>query len=234
LRLFTSAKADRLLPMGIQPSLHRHRGLSDIFQMIANTLNDKSITRTLNSEDQLQHVRTSLAAQSTLLIVDNFETLNDKNDVLSFLSELPNSTKAIITGREKTIIHVPLRLECLSEAESLQLINQQIAEKNISLTQSQIQQIQQRFGGMLIAIIYVTGQISNGRAIANLVNPDISLPADICQFCFESAIAPLRGQPAHLLFASPPMPPALIAVAGLTDDHIVESGLEILRSLSLS
>jgi len=211
----------------------RHRGLRDIFQAIANTLDDKSITQTLTFEEQLQCVRTSLAAQSTLLIVDNFETLNDKDDVLSFLSELPNITKAIITSREKTIIHVPLRLECLSETESLRLINQQIAEKHISLTQTQIQQIQQRFGGMPIAIIYVIGQI------ANLVNSDIPLPADICQFCFESAIALFRGQPAHLLlmalamFASPPMPSALIAVAGLTDDHIVESGLEILRSLSL-
>jgi len=237
--IFTSAKADYLFSTGIVSRLQRQSNLQDIFREIASTLDDPSITQAAPSE-QLNRVYQSLGRQKTLLIVDNLDTIADKNEVLAFLSDLPPSTKAVITTRQQVLMHASMRLDCLPEEDSLRLIQQQIIEKRVSLSDDGARQLYKRFGGVPIAIIYAIGQIATGYSRETVLDRSSPLPEDVARFCFQDSVQPLRGQPAHKLlmslaiFHEAPVWDAVAEVAGLKADPIaVNRGLAQLQQLSL-
>lgn len=237
--IFISAKENYLLPTGIISRPQRHSTLRDIFRAIAATLDDQTITQAA-PEDQLNCVYKSLGRQRTLLIVDNMETIEDKNEVIAFLSDLPPSTKAVITTREQVVLYANMRLDCLPETDSLQLIQQQAEEKGVVLTEQQPKQLYNRFGGVPVALIYAIGQLASGYPSQVLFDAASKLPEDIAQFCFQKSVQPLREQPAHNLlmslaiFHNAPVGDALAEVAGLKTDPInMNKGLARLQQLSL-
>lgn len=199
--IFTSAKENYLLPTGIVPRLQRHSSLRDIFQAIAATLDDQNITQA-SAENQLSCVYKSLGKQRTLLIIDNMETMTDKNEVIAFLSDLPPSTKAVITTREQLVLYANMRLDCLPEIDSLQLIQQQAAEKGVVLREEQPKQLYNRFGGVPVALIYAIGQLAGGYSIQALLDAASKLPEDIAQFCFQKSVQPWREQTTYNLLMS--------------------------------
>jgi MalT-like TPR region/NB-ARC domain len=238
--IFVSAKESNLLPTGITAKLKRQVSLLYIFQAIASTLDAPAITQAINPEEQFLKVREALSNQSTLLIIDNLETIEDKDKIISFLNDLPNTTKAIITSREQQVIYAPLRLEALLETDSLQLISQQAHEKGVNLSTEEIFQLYQRFGGVPVALIYAIGQFANGFPFARLIDPSIQLFADIGKFCFETSVQSISQRPAYqlllaiALFHQSPRREALIAVAGLdANDVIASESITKLQRLSL-
>jgi LuxR family glucitol operon transcriptional activator len=238
--IFVSAKESNLLPTGITAKLKRQVSLLDIFQAIATTLDAPAITQAINPDEQLQKVREALSNQSTLLIIDNLETIEDKDIIISFLNDLPNTTTAIITSREQQVIYAPLRLEALLETDSLQLISQQANEKGVNLSNEEILQLYQRFGGVPVAMIYAIGQLANGFPFERLIDSSIALFADIGRFCFETSVQSISQRPAYqlllaiALFHQSPRREALIAVAGLdANDVIASESITKLQRLSL-
>jgi LuxR family glucitol operon transcriptional activator len=238
--IFVSAKENNLLPTGITVKLKRQVSLLDIFQAIAFTLDAPSITQAIDPDDQLQRVRAALSAQSTLLIVDNLETIEDKNEIISFLNELPNTTKAIVTSREQKVIYAALPLTALAESDSLQLIRQQADEKGVNLSEDEVLQLYQRFGGVPVALIYAIGQLANGFQLSMLLDRAMPLFSDIGKFCFEASLQSFAKEPAYQLllaiamFHQSPRREALIAVAGLeTNEVIANEILTKLQRLSL-
>lgn len=238
--IFTSAKENYLLPSGIVPRLQRQSTLRDIFRAIAFTLDDQTITKATTPEDQLNRVYESLSKQHTLLIVDNFETVENKDEVIGFLFDLPASTKAVITTRERVTIYASIRLDCLPQEDSLRLIQQQTAEKGVTLSHEQSMQVYERFRGVPIALIYAIGQLACGYSLKILLDPSIPLCDDIARFCFEGSVKPLRGQPTHKLLMSLAIFQdactweAVAEVSGLQTDPItINRGLAQLRQLSL-
>lgn len=237
--IFVSAKENYLLPHGIVPRLQRESTLRDIFRVIASTLKDQSITQS-TPEDQLNRVYESLSKQKTLLIVDNLETIAEKKEVLAFLSDLPPTTKAVITTREQVVIHAPIRLDCLPEEDSLHLILQQATEKGVILNDQQSRGLYERFGGVPIALIYAIGQLASGYSLETLLDKSSPLPEDVAHFCFQNSVQPLRGQPAHKLlvslaiFHAAPVWDVVTEVAGLKTDPInANKGFARLQQLSL-
>ncbi|MEC4983588.1 MAG: NB-ARC domain-containing protein [Oscillatoria sp. PMC 1068.18] len=237
--VFTTAKENKLLPGGIVSGLQRQNTLRDIFREIARCLDAPSITHA-TPDEQLERVRESLSQQKTLLIVDNLETIENQNEVLAFLDNLPFTTKAIITTRDVTSRYAPVYLAELPEVDSIRLIEQQATEKVVVLDDEQCQQLYQRFGGVPVALIYAVGQLASQYPFNALVNEAVKLPDDVARFCFESSVEPLRGEAAHKLlmalsiFASPPVQEAWVTVAGLCADPIeVEKGLAQLLQRSL-
>ncbi len=238
--IFVSAKESNLLPTGITAKLKCQVSLLDIFQAIATTLDAPAITQSIDPIEQFQKVKETLSAQTTLLVIDNLETIEDKDKIISFLNDLPNTTKAVITSREQQIVYAPLRLEALVEIDSLQLIRQQITEKGVSLNDDEIIQLHQRFGGVPVAMMYAIGQLANGFPFARLLDPSIGLFADIGRFCFEASIHSISQRPAYqlplaiALFHQSPRRDALVAVAGLDASDVVASeSLTKLQRLSL-
>ena len=241
--IFTSAKSNYLRSFGILERGIQESTLRDIFQVISVTLNDPNIMQ-VSGKEQIQLVYQSLAQQKTLLIVDNLETIQrqDRQEILSFLSDLPTSVQAVITTREKVVMYTAIYLDSLPEPESLQLIQQQAKEKEIRLTSEQSERLYLRFGGVPLALVYAVGQKAIGYSLKRILAPSNPIPKDIASFCFEGSVKPLREeqQSAYKLlisiaiFQKAPTFSALVEVAGLKAKLMdVEDGLAKLQQLSL-
>lgn len=236
--IFTSAKQDALTAGGILPRHQAQRTLQGIFQEISRTLDRSDILRTL-PEEQSQRVRDSLARQKTLLIVDNLETIEDKQGILSFLYELPANVKVVITTRERQSI-TPIRLTELPKLQGLQLIKQNADEMCIELTEDQATALYEATGGIPVAIVYAIGQIASGYTVQTVLERVKSAVGDVARFCFQGSVEPLRETPAHHLlmaiamFPKNPVRDAVATVAGHEADPIIlEEGLVKLQRLSL-
>jgi hypothetical protein len=237
--IFVSAKQQYLTPDGILPGHEAKRTLRDIARKIASTLGYSEITYA-SPDEQLSDVRKALGNQRTLLIVDNLETMEDKQEIMSFLYELPGSVKVVITTRERVLAFSPIRLEQLSQEEALILIERECQAKEAELSGEQKLDLYHHIGGVPAALIYAIGQIASGYSIETVLKRIPEAGSDVARFCFEGSLAPLRGQAAHHLlmamamFPKPPVQSALAEVAGLTSDLIaVEEGLTQLIRLSL-
>lgn len=236
--IFTSAKQEQLVPHKIFPLHQGHRNLRGIFREIANTLDDPTIIQSLPNE-QLDRVRKSLSKQRSLLIVDNMETIDDKDEVIEFLYNLPVCVKVVITTRERLAL-LPISLRNLPPDDGLQLIVQQAQEKNITISSEDSQKLYQHTGGIPLAIVYALGQVSGGYPLKSVLAQLKLATGDVARFCFEHSVKGITGQPEHLLlmslaiFPNPPLQTAVAEVAGLipgSDDVI--HGLAHLQELSL-
>ncbi|MEX0270120.1 NB-ARC domain-containing protein [Leptolyngbyaceae cyanobacterium UHCC 1019] len=239
--IFTSAKTELLLPSGILPKQRRDRTLQDIVRAIANTLDcSEALHGTLEQQQELIYYK--LGNQSTLLLIDNLETIDDVNNVRTFLWELPLSVKVIITSRVQELLNAMILLTPLSEPESLTLIQQHIQEKQIQVhseaMQCTHQQIYQQTGGLPTAIIYTIGQLAFGYPLNHVLTDAIPME-QMSRYCFESSIAPLRGQLSHQvlltisLFATPARLEAIASIVQASDVNQLTISLATLRQLSL-
>jgi tetratricopeptide (TPR) repeat protein len=238
--IFTSSKNNDWFATKLLDRPRKESTLLDIFREIAETLNEPIITQVPEKKQQEQ-VRNALKNKSTLLIVDNMETLfeEDHDKILEFLNNVPPPTQVIITTRD--YLGFPkILLSQLGKEESHSLLEAQAQEKNITLTKSNKDQIFKRFEGIPIAMIYAVGQRAGGYSFADILKPTVSINTDLGKFCFDSSVAPLRGSSAYKLlmattfFRRSPSREALVKVAGLVDEtQEVRDGLAKLQKLSL-
>jgi tetratricopeptide (TPR) repeat protein len=236
--IFTSAKQNYLTPFGLLPSLAPRRTLDDIFRQIARMLDELDITGA-SFEEQLDLIKDALSRQRILLIVDNLETVENQQDVLAFLYELPPTVKAVITTREQ-IVFVPVRLTSMPEEDGLCLIQHEAQEKGVSLRHKDSQALYKVTGGVPVAISYAVGQLANGYPIKEVLQGVSQSTGDVARFCFESSVKPLKGQSAHkllmalALFPMPALQDALVQVAvPEANSNTTNSDLARLRGLSL-
>ncbi|MBO3461513.1 tetratricopeptide repeat protein [Aetokthonos hydrillicola Thurmond2011] len=236
--IFTSAKQSYLTPFGLLPSLAPRRTLHDIFRQIVRVLTELDITG-LSFEDQLDLIQDALSCRRTLLIVDNLETVENQQDVLAFLYELPASAKAIITTREQ-ILFVPVRLTSMPESDGLCLIKHEAEEKGVSLSHKDSQALYKVTGGIPVAINYTVGQLANGYPIQEVLGGVSQSTGDVARFCFETSVNPLVGKSAHkllmalALFPTPALQDALVQVAvPEVQLNTTNTDLARLRQLSL-
>ncbi|WP_414542607.1 tetratricopeptide repeat protein [Nostoc sp. CCY0012] len=236
--IFTSAKEFYLTSSGFLPSLAPRRTLRDIFQQIARLLNELDITG-VSFEEQLDLIKEALSCQQTLLIVDNLETVDNQQDVLAFLYELPPTVKAVITTREQ-IVFVPVRLTSMPESDGICLIKHEAQEKGVHLTHQAIQALYKVTGGIPVAISYAIGQLYNGYPIQEVLGQVSESRGDVARFCFENSVKPLIGKSAHkllmalALFPIPALQDALVQVAvSEMNLHTTSADLARLRGLSL-
>ncbi len=235
--VFTSAKSQLFTPKGILPRLRRERTLIDIFTSIIRTISFYN-SPPANFADTYEQIYKCLANMRTLLIIDNLDTLEDRQQILSFLYELPPTVKAIITSREKTPF-TSVNLSSLTKTEALLLIQQKAAEKQVDLNLKQYVQISQTTGRIPAAIIYAISQLAAGYSLDRIISGLMPIQGDFCRFYFESSVQPLKGQVAHQLlmalslFAKHSLPEAIRTVAGVDNDLSTADGFALLQQLSL-
>ena len=253
--IFASAKRELMRYGKIVPRPKWQSKLQDILYTIDNILPDTNIGIANDIEQQKMRIYEKIKRQRTLLIIDNFETIDSQEDkvlILDFLNQLPAPTKVIITTREsiggygQSIIE----LDELTKKESFELIQQHIDIKahfstdtpEVLLNPQECEKIYKHFGGIPLALIYAIGQRANGYPLKTILEipKDNNNSEDISSFCFEGSVAPLRKTPAHNLlmslaiFENPPTLQALAAVAGLaTNSNNMTKGLITLKRLSL-
>jgi tetratricopeptide (TPR) repeat protein len=237
--VWTSAKRAILTADGIIARRQVLRTIDDVYTAIAVALQRDDITRA-SGDQQGELVRRALTQQRTLLIIDNLETVDDTN-VITFLRELPDPTKAIVTTRHRIDAAYPIRLGDMPWLDAQKLIVQQAEEKKVKLTGEQAKRLYARTGGVPLAISWSIAQIGFGYPIRTVLRRLSQPHEDIARFCFEEALALIRKYPAarHLLlalslFETGATRQTLGQVAGFADDVLSrDEGLVQLEKLSL-
>ena len=195
--IWTTAKQTVLTGEGIRPRHQSLRTLDDIYTTIAITLEREDITR-VRLEEQDELVRQALARQRTLLIVDNLETVDDER-VISFIRDVPDPTKVIVTTRHRLDVAYPVRVVGMSETDALTLIADEAQKKGVTLTDDEARRLYRRTGGVPLAIVWSVAQMSFGYGVQTVLTHLGQPASDIAQFCFEGAMECIRGKPAHKL-----------------------------------
>src|SRR5262245_46838887 len=130
--VWVSAKRTLLTAGGIQQRQQTFTTLADLYRQIAIVLDQPAILQA-DADQRGGLVERALAAQRTLLIVDNLETVDDE-ELLTFLRELPDPTKAIVTTRHRIDIAYAIRLAGMPEPDARSLMLVEAARKGVELT----------------------------------------------------------------------------------------------------
>jgi len=186
--IWISAQESILTLHGIEPVIPEAKTLSDILITICTNLGNPTIGN-LSIQEQIRRAYNLLARRTTLLVLDNFESLskNEQRDILDFLRRSPITLKVIITSRERVSEGQVIRLQGLSFEESNALLEWDAQQKNIHLTQEQSKYLVDLTGGLPLALLWVQGQIAVLGYSVTQVLDKLSLDADIpiLQYCFN-------------------------------------------------
>jgi tetratricopeptide (TPR) repeat protein len=240
--IWISSKESMLTLHGIEPVIPEAKSLSDILITIGTSLGNPTIGN-LSIQDQIKRAYNLLARNTTLLVLDNFESLskNEQHDILDFLRRSPITLKVIVTSRERVTEGQIIRLQGLSFEESNALLTWDAQQKNIQLTQNQNKYLVDLTGGLPLALLWVQGQIAVLGYSVTQVLDKLSMDADIpiLQYCFNHSWSLLRhNNEKKLLFILALQPDsvsrdALKEIAGIGDDDLFESAISDLLQLTL-
>ena len=240
--IWISAKESVLTLHGIEPIIPEAKTLSDILITIGTSLGNPTIGN-LSIQDQIKRSYNLLARQTTLLVLDNFESLskNEQRDILDFLRRSPITLKVAITSRERVSEGQIIRLQGLSFEESNALLEWDAQQKNIHLTKDQNKYLVELTGGLPLALLWVQGQIAVLGYSVTQVLDKLSLDTDIpiLQYCFNHSWNLLRhNNEKKILFVLALQPEAvsrtaLKEIAGIEDADSFDTSISDLLQLSL-
>ncbi len=240
--IWVSAKESTLTLHGIEPITPEVKSLSDILITIGTNLGNPTIGN-LSIQDQIKRAYNLLSRQTTLLVLDNFESLskNEQRDILDFLRRSPITLKVVVTSRERVSEGQIIRLQGLSFEESNALLEWDAQQKNIHLTKDQSKYLVELTGGLPLALLWVQGQIAVLGYSVTQVLDKLSLDTDIpiLQYCFNHSWNLLRhSNEKNLLFILALQPDAvsraaLREISGIEDGDSFDNAISDLLQLSL-
>ena len=240
--IWISAKESILTLHGIEPIIPEAKTLADILITIGTMLGNPTIGN-LSIQDQIKRAYNLLARQTTLLVLDNFESLskNEQRDILDFLRRSPITLKVAITSRERVSEGQIIRLQGLSFEESNALLEWDAQQKNIHLTKDQNKYLVELTGGLPLALLWVQGQIAVLGYSATQVLDKLSLDTDIpiLQYCFNHSWNLLRhSNEKKILFTLALLPEAvsrtaLKEITAIEDADSFDNAISDLLQLSL-
>lgn len=193
--IWVSAKVSILTAQDIIPRPFITRTLEDIYATISIVLNRKDITK-VNIEKQHELVKSALADQRTLLIVDNLDTIDDRF-VNAFLRELPTPTKAIVTTRVKFDFTHSISLSGLKIDDAVELISYESRQKGVALTEQDTDDLYRSTGGIPLAIIWTLSRIAFGYPKDNVINDLKKNNSEIIRYCFSESLRVIREENAY-------------------------------------
>ncbi len=146
--------------------------------------------------EQSRLVQAALAAQPGLLIIDNYETINDPQ-VDAFLRALPPSTRALITSRtardDWRSLGQVLPLGALEPAEALALIDSEAAARGLSLDPAQRSRLAELAGGLPLPIKLCLARLDGGEPFAYLAGWIGAATGDMPDYCVRGQIELARS-----------------------------------------
>ena len=199
--IWASAKRDVLTADGIRPRHSDMSTLRDLYVAICTVLDHSEILR-LPEPEQRVAVRELLSGdRRALLVVDNLETLEDEH-VTTFLRELPQPCKAIVTSRHRIDVAYSIRLEGLRSPEALELVHRETSRRRIHVAPDQAEELIRKTGGIPLAILWSLGLIGLDHSVNSVLERLGSGHSDITRFCFTESIAAVKGSRAERLLAA--------------------------------
>lgn len=240
--VWISAKESVLTLHGIEPIIPEAKSLSDILITIGANLGNPTIGN-MPIQEQIKQAYNLLARRTTLLVLDNFESLSktEQRDILDFLRRSPITLKVLVTSRERVTEGQIIRLQGLSFDESNALLEWDAQQKNIQLTKEQNKYLADLTGGLPLALLWVHGQIAVLGYSATQVLDKLSMDADIpiLQYCFNHSWNLLRHHNEKKLLYILALQPeavsrdALRVISGIEDDDGFEIAVSDLLQLTL-
>lgn len=240
--IWISAKESVLTLHGIESILPEAKSLSDILITIGASLGNPTIGN-MPIQDQIRQAYNLLARRTTLLVLDNFESLSkiEQRDILDFLRRSPITLKVLVTSRERVTEGQIIRLQGLSIDESHALLEWDAQQKNIHLTKDQNKYLADLTGGLPLALLWVQGQIAVLGYSATQVLDKLSMDADIpiLQYCFNHSWNLLRHHNEKKLLYILALQPeavsrqALREISGIEDDDSFEIAVSDLLQFTL-
>ncbi|HEU4326308.1 MAG TPA: AAA family ATPase [Roseiflexaceae bacterium] len=237
--VWVSAKRTLLTAGGIQQRRQTFSTLADLQRTIGAVL-DEPAAAGADPAERHTLIEHALAAQRTLLIVDNLETVDDE-ELLTFLRDLPDPTKALITTRHRIDVAYAIRLTGMPEPDARALMQVEAEERGVALPEAAIAELYRRSGGVPLAIVWSIGLMSVGHSVETVLRRLGSGHSDIARFCFGEMLGHIRGRDAErlllalALFERSVGREMLGVVAGLAEDPIGrDEGLAELVRLSLA
>ena len=207
--VWTSSKRNKYTPNGIKDLTDYIANYADLLTDIYNFINENSLDE--EDTDEIEDVvHNFLSKNKVLLIVDNLETLNDK-DLISFLEHFPIKSKAVLTTRETLGDFFMSRINLNGFKEKLEFpefLNSQfkLFEGNNSsfdsLYNDCIPELYKYTKGMPLAGQLICHQLSSGTPIKSVIENLKNGKAyeDILTFCFKGSIDKLSEREQTLLF----------------------------------
>ncbi len=240
--IWISAKESVLTLYGIESILPEAKSLSDILITIGASLGNPTIGN-MTIQDQIKRAYNLLARRTTLLVLDNFESLSktEQRDILEFLRRSPITLKVLVTSRERVTEGQIIRLQGLSAEESSALLEWDAQQKNIQLTREQNRHLAELTGGLPLAMLWVQGQVAVLGYSVTQVFDKLSMDADIpiLQYCFNHSWNLLRHPNERKLLYILALQPeavsreALREISGIEDDDGFEIAVSDLLQFTL-
>ncbi|MGL6342383.1 MAG: NB-ARC domain-containing protein, partial [Waterburya sp.] len=159
--IFTSAQTTHVLGNSIMPKLlEAEQCLGDIVRVMSDTL-EFPLEPSLDFTRQLQLLINHLNQQLVLLIIDNLETVTDRDAVANLISHFPETVKIIITSRLPFAQpnSCSITLTHLEPQPGAELIEDLAKKWQRILLPKQITSIYKQTGGLPLAITYLVAQI---------------------------------------------------------------------------
>lgn len=231
--VFCSAKEQSFTSESILTRMKTERTIEDIFEVLTQTLDIADVTL-----EDFGKVQNDLLDHPTLLIIDNWETVEDPDKVLAFLYELPPTVKVIITGRTLVLVDVVVKLEPLSQTNTIKLLEQKAREKSITLTPVQLNQLAQDIDGVPIAITYGMSQLAAGYGVEDVQQRLNAADGEFARFCFRDVVESLKTEEvtyqifmAIALFPQPALRDVILQVAqlGASNQGIADAFVQLQR-----
>ena len=236
--IWISAKHTKLTINGLIPLHQNLRTLEDIYRTIAISLGRDDITRLIHENSIKEVVINAITLQRTLLIIDNLETVDDDDEVLNFLGEIPGPTKTIITTRNRIDVPKPIRLEGLEPPEASKLITNEAERKGVDINDQEKIELGKLTNGIPLAIVLSIGRISSNFSIATVLNNLRKADNDISRYCFIKSVESIESENAYTvlltlsIFATEASREALGCISAIQSIDMDE-GLVKLGKLSL-
>lgn len=228
-------RADR----GIIRRRHSLKTLTAVCREIAKTL-ELGASINPETEEGDEFILRELSKRRVLLIIDNFETIDD-DEVRNFLdSGLKAPSKVIVTTRHRIDVAYPIRLFGMSENEGQQLIEQECSKNSLALSREQKKRIFKRTGGVPLAIIWTIAHLSYGKDFKSTLVRLANRRSDIAKFCFREIVDNIKNKDSYKILLSLALCKGcsnrreLRYISGFESDEIgFDEGIEELQKLSL-
>lgn len=182
-----TAKDTELTAGGIRPSGRSLYSLEDLLRQVLTTYGE-SVPEDINA---MRSAATEvLSAWSTLLVLDNMETVGDGR-ILDYIQHLPPVTKAkaLMTSRLKTGgWEMPVPMMELSETESVDFVRIKSAELGVAfpLGPKISAQLWKASGGLPLALQWIIGRYKTTRDIDSVVSAVADRNSPVLEFSFRN------------------------------------------------
>jgi tetratricopeptide (TPR) repeat protein len=243
--IWVSAKKTYLTPEGIEVADQIFSNLSQLFDVILKITGFKAEIN-LTMQVKRQFVLDVLAIDSFMLIIDNFETVNNPQEFLSFFEEIGDkcaNTKVIITTRHQLgSSEKVVDIREFSENEYGEFIDYLFNfkyEYNCSISYEQKRQLYKITGGLPLATEFIVGQVtSENITIDKIITKFTTLKSShdsILEFSFHESFKLLLENDKKVLYSIALLEKAImnsICFLSGIDEYDVDDSISKLLKLS--